>query len=191
MYIYIEKIHCTSSQVQSWNMQVFHRDYQDRNHKSVRHSACGAKAPQVRLTWIRVCHRQSAWSAFGTDPKHTSEWDSISVFLSSVLLNHRAQAGGWKQPGPVKDAPEPARARWEGTVDGDLMSSFRTHVPIIRFQGNISVKTVPSLIYCCKCWHIAGYNLYAAGVWFTLFTVFVLSKSPREAYMQDTVLFMI
>lgn len=56
--IYIEKIHCTSSQVQSWNMQVFHRDYQDRNHKSVRHSAYGAKAAQVRLTWIRVCHRR-------------------------------------------------------------------------------------------------------------------------------------
>lgn len=39
----------------------------------------------------------------------------------------------------------------ESKLDGDLMSSFRTHVAIIMFQGNISVKALPFLIYCWNC----------------------------------------
>lgn len=130
--VYIEKIHGSSSHVQSWNMQVFHRDYlMETINQSIQ-----PVEPRLRLTWTRVCQTH-LWTGF-----HLG-------FLSSVRLDHRAQTC-------ARDAPKSARARWEETVDGDLMSSFRTHVPIITFEGSISVKTLPSVIYCCKHWHVAG-----------------------------------
>lgn len=166
--IYIEKIPSTSSQAQ-------------------RHSP-GIFKYSTEIIWIEIINQwsKSCTGQIHADPCLPHFWTGFHLcFLSSVLLDHRDQTCVRHSLDPLKTHLNQHNVHAERKHDGELMSSFRTHVPIITFQGSISVETLLSLIYCCECWHIAGYNLYAAaegaGVWFTLLSVFVLSKSPWEA----------